>query len=213
MGTKDRILGVSLDLFNEERDRDHAALDIANAIGISPGNLYYHFKGKDAIISALFQNFEDEILMILSGADDGIRTIDDLWVYNYIILEEIYDFRFFYRNLDTMLQRYPDLAVRFRAILSYKQAAIDRIIDTLTQETLVAIDEQLRPVLRNQILMTMTFWLSYESMQSPDEAIEDEAMIIHKTVFQIMAMVVPYMGEAGFAALRQLTQYYANVRV
>mgnify|MGYP006189992069 CR=1 FL=1 len=50
MKTRDRILEVSLLLFNEEGESGLSSVDIANALEISPGNLYYHFKGKDAII-------------------------------------------------------------------------------------------------------------------------------------------------------------------
>ena len=58
MKTRDRILHVSLLLFNDEGEAQQTAVDISNALGISPGNLYYHFKGKDAIIRALFDAFE-----------------------------------------------------------------------------------------------------------------------------------------------------------
>ncbi|MEO1474668.1 MAG: TetR/AcrR family transcriptional regulator, partial [Pseudomonadota bacterium] len=105
MRTRDRILETSLDLFNDEGETEQTAVDIANALDISPGNLYYHFKGKDAIIRALFDNFETEMKTILRGSRGRIASLEDNWVYTYIILEEIYDFRFFFRALSVLLDR------------------------------------------------------------------------------------------------------------
>ncbi|MEO1027968.1 MAG: TetR/AcrR family transcriptional regulator, partial [Pseudomonadota bacterium] len=81
MKTRDRILSVSLTLFNEEGEADQTALDIANALEISPGNLYYHFRGKDAIIHALFDRFEEEMMIILNGAKTKLETLEDYWVF------------------------------------------------------------------------------------------------------------------------------------
>ncbi|MGA1343220.1 MAG: TetR/AcrR family transcriptional regulator, partial [Hyphomonas sp.] len=75
MKTRDRILEVSLLLFNEEGEGVLSSVDVANALEISPGNLYYHFRGKDAIIRALFDRFEEEMRVILRGSKGGLASI------------------------------------------------------------------------------------------------------------------------------------------
>ena len=70
MKTKDRILQYSLQLFNEEGEQNVTPVDIANVLEISPGNLYYHFKGKDPIIHQLFLDFEEEFRMVLHAPID-----------------------------------------------------------------------------------------------------------------------------------------------
>ena len=64
MSTKERILDASLALFNELGERKVTTNHIASHLQISPGNLYYHFKNKQAIIFALFERYEERVLEI-----------------------------------------------------------------------------------------------------------------------------------------------------
>lgn len=205
MKTRDRILHISRTLFNEEGEADQSAVDIANVLGISPGNLYYHFKGKDAIIHALFDEFEEEMMMILRGSRGAITSIQDSWVYTYIIFEEIYDFRFFYRNLGALLARYPDLARRFGGLLGEKRTSIRSLLEDLRSADLISFAPAMSNMLEEQMLMTATCWLSMDQIEGNKLSSKH---LIHKTVYQMMTLIVPYMGEAGFAALKAMSAYY-----
>ena len=184
MKTRDRILQTSLLLFNQEGEAPQTAVDISNALEISPGNLYYHFKGKDAIIRTLFGAFEDEMRIILRGSKGGVTSIEDNWVYLYIILEEIYDFRFFYRDLGVLLDRYPDLAVRFHALVAEKRRTITRVLHDLAESDVLQLDLRLKAALTDQIMMSITFWLANDSIGNE---VHDGPSLIHKTVFQVMS--------------------------
>ena len=209
MKTRDRILEVSLLLFNEEGEAQLSSVDIANALEISPGNLYYHFKGKDAINRALFDRFEEEMRVILRGSKGGVASLEDNWVYIYILLEEIYDFRFFYRDLAGLLARYPDLAVRFRSLVAGKRQMIARILSDLERLGLLTVDARLREPLTDQIITTLTFWLAGDALT---KEVHDGPALIHKTVFQVMCLMVPYMGEAGPAALGRMVRHFEKTR-
>ena len=208
MKTRDRILHTSLLLFNVEGEAQQTAVDISNALSISPGNLYYHFKGKDAIIRALFDSFEEEMRVILRGSRGRVTSIEDNWVYIYIILEEVYDFRFFYRNLGVLLDRYPDLAVRFRSLVAEQRMTILSVLGDLAKAGVLTIDPRLKEALTDQIMMTLTFWLEADTLNRKDH---DGAELIHRTVFQVMCLIVPYMGETGFDALSRMIEYRERI--
>ncbi|MFK7976697.1 MAG: TetR family transcriptional regulator, partial [Halioglobus sp.] len=110
MKTRDRILHTSLLLFNEEGEAETTTIDIANEMDISPGNLYYHFKGKDQIIAKLFAQYELAISNTLAAPlekpiSDSAGAVEDNWYYLYVVMEEMYQYRFLYHNLDNILQR------------------------------------------------------------------------------------------------------------
>lgn len=198
MKTRDRILDVALNLFNDEGEAAQTAVDIANALDMSPGNLYYHFKGKEPIIEALFDRFEEEMQIILGGSPGAVTSIEDNWVFIYIVLEEIYDFRFFYRNIGDMMERYPNMAARFRRILALKRKAIFEVLGALEKRDIVEVEKPLREHLVKQMVATLTFWLSHDLLEGEQR---NGPRLIHDTVLQFMLLVVPYMGDAGHEAM------------
>jgi AcrR family transcriptional regulator len=56
--TVEKILLISLDLFNSQGVRSIGSVDITNELDISPGNLHYHYEGKDDIINILVDRYE-----------------------------------------------------------------------------------------------------------------------------------------------------------
>ena len=59
--TRDRIVEASLELFNAQGERSVTTNHIAAHLGMSPGNLYYHFRNKQAIIAELFAQYEAQV--------------------------------------------------------------------------------------------------------------------------------------------------------
>ena len=74
--TRERILELSLRLFNDFGEPNVNTTLISDEMNISPGNLYYHFKNKDDIINCIFQQFEREIDKLLSVPQD--RTANEM---------------------------------------------------------------------------------------------------------------------------------------
>ncbi|MFI6575334.1 TetR/AcrR family transcriptional regulator [Nocardiopsis sp. NPDC050513] len=56
MGTRDRIVDAANRLFYEQGFEPTSFATIAEAVGISRGNFYYHFKTKDDILDAVIES-------------------------------------------------------------------------------------------------------------------------------------------------------------
>ena len=197
--TKEKILKTALGLFNNEGESAVSSVDIASVIGISPGNLYYHYKGKDEIIVELFTDFEEEIRQVLSSPVNEPLKLEDNWVYLYIIFEEIFDFRFFYKNQSELIDRIPALRSKFSRILSLKEKTAQALLSTLESQGHLQFDEGEKPALAGRIAQHFTFWLQYHDLRygtAPPKSLIDQG------VFMTLIQITPYWTHgSGYAEL------------
>lgn len=204
MKTRDRILQFSLQLFNEEGEQNVTPVDIANVLDISPGNLYYHFKGKDPIIHQLFADFEEEFKMVLNAPIDKPLELSDNWVYFYILFEEIADFRFFYRNLQSILERYPDLESRFGRLVRQKIRTMASIIDTLNTSGFIQISATEAEQMAERFALQLTYWPTYQTLLDSDVS---TPVSIHRGVFGMISQLTPYVVDGAAEFLQLLTDF------
>ena len=76
--TRDRILDISLAMFNERGEPNVTTNHIADELEISPGNLYYHFRNKDDIIEQLFQRYEERMDSALVAPEGRLPNLEDV---------------------------------------------------------------------------------------------------------------------------------------
>jgi AcrR family transcriptional regulator len=133
--TRDKILAAARTLFNAQGVSALSALDLATAMGISPGHLYYHFKGKPEIVAALMAEHEREISAVLEAALTDCKgrnaTIETLWTHVHILVEEAFDARFFYREAGALARLHPDIAPAIRRVANAERAALAGMIAAL----------------------------------------------------------------------------------
>ncbi len=137
MKTRDKILAAARTLFNEQGVSALSALDLATAMGISPGHLYYHFKGKPEIVAALMAGHEAEIAAVLDAALADCKgrkaTIETFWTHVHILVEEAFDARFFYREAGAMVRLHPDIPPVARRIATAERAALASMLSALAK--------------------------------------------------------------------------------
>src|SRR4051794_34738540 len=126
--TAERILEVTLDLFNRFGEPNVSTTAISAELDISPGNLHYHYRAKDHLINALFGRF-DQALRALLEAAGGVRDVEDAWFFLHTLFELIWQYRFLYRDLNDLLSRNRRLETEFQAILEAKAGAIRALLD------------------------------------------------------------------------------------
>jgi AcrR family transcriptional regulator len=211
--TRDRILDTSLRLFNVEGEAHTTTIDIAGELDISPGNLYYHFKGKDQIIAELFEQFELALGQTLQAPleeplDQGKGQLENNWYYLYVVLEELYQYRFLYHNLDDLLRRYPKLSRGFRRIVGRKRAALAAIINNVLSESQISLSGIQMEALVENLTLHLTYWLNYDRLLHNERP---AALSIHQGVLQLMTMIAPYLGEDQMDFYRECESIYAGM--
>lgn len=204
---------TSLALFNEEGEANTTTIDIANELDISPGNLYYHFKGKDQIIDELFQQYELALGSTLAApiekplsASQG--DVEANWYFLYVVMEEMYQYRFLYHNLDNLLQRYADIRRRFKRLIQLKRTALFAICQSLLEQSVIAARGQQLLGLVDNMTLTLNFWLNYDQLLHGERPPQ---ITIHQGVLQLMTMVAPYLGDEELSFYTDCEGIYASM--
>lgn len=112
--TKTRILDVALALFNEQGTTPVTTNHLAEALSMSPGNLYYHYRNKAEIVRALFGRITAAWgvnYAIPAGTTPDITMMERMVAGNFAIQAR---YRFFFRDLTLLLNADPELAATYR---------------------------------------------------------------------------------------------------
>ncbi|MCP5158396.1 MAG: TetR/AcrR family transcriptional regulator [Gammaproteobacteria bacterium] len=207
MKTRDRILRASLQLFNEHGEPRITTNHIADELDISPGNLYYHFRNKDEIIWLLFQQFERQIGTALQVPERRVPDMEDMWLYLHLVFENIWEYRFFYRDLDNILSRNKKLRTHFRRILERKVSTATAICKGLVEaDVMNASSEDIAALSRN-IAVIATYWLNFQRISALSSQGNDSDYLA-LGVYQVLSLVAPFLKGEAQALLRQISQEY-----
>ena len=123
--TAERILGVTLELFNRFGEPNVSTTLISSELNISPGNLYYHFPAKDELVNALFTRYETALNELLSAAP-GVHDVEDAWFFMHTLFELVWQYRFLYRDLNDLLSKNRRLEAQIKDGLLHKTTAFRR---------------------------------------------------------------------------------------
>src|SRR6478672_2968291 len=137
--TAERILEVTLALFNRFGEPNVSTTLISAELNISPGNLYYHYPAKDELINSLFDRYEKSLDELL-GAAENVRHIEDAWLFFHMLFELIWQYRFLYRDLNDLLSKNRRLETHFQFVLRNKTRAVKSVLDGLARGSAIRID-------------------------------------------------------------------------
>jgi AcrR family transcriptional regulator len=208
--TRERILELSLRLFNEFGEPNITTTVIAEEMNISPGNLYYHFRNKDDIVNSLFTQFEAEIERMLAVPADRRPNIEDVWMYLHLMFELVWSYRFFYRDLSDLLSRNRKLELHFKQIVAHKiKVARQLCVGLRGDKALEASDLEIDALATNMVIVA-TYWLSYEYVRNPRKFSEQQAMTdaLARGCYQVLSLIGPYLRGETHVRFRKLTEDY-----
>lgn len=207
--TAERILEVTLDLFNRFGEPNVSTTLISAELGISPGNLYYHYPAKDELINALFNRYEKALSELL-GAVDNVRDVEDAWLFFHMLFELIWQHRFLYRDLNDLLSKNRKLETHFQNVLAQKTQAMQGMLGGLQQSG--ALQMQVREAVptANAMVVLLSYWLSFEYVRDPRNALEPERAgeALMRGAFHVLGLLLPYLEPSSRDHLFRLAGKY-----
>jgi AcrR family transcriptional regulator len=184
MKTRDKILEVALDLFNQQGTAAVSTNHIAAATGISPGNLYYHFRNKEDIIRGVFDLMEsasrDGFCAITGGMSNlGVEVFEETFRFICQFNER---FSFFKRELPVLVMCDQQLKERFQLVHQETLGLIRVLVDsTVDSGALLPLSDSDRSLLAEMCWMLTLFWPNYlvvTGQESSEEGLERGIEII-----------------------------------
>ena len=207
--TAERILEVTLDLFNRFGEPNVSTTLISAELRISPGNLYYHYPAKDELINALFDRYERALNELLPAAEQ-VANVEDAWLFLHMLFELVWDSRFLYRDLNDLLSKNRRLETHFQTVLRNKGRAMQQLIAGLQRGGALAISLDEAAPLATSMVVLATYWLSYEYVSDPRHALEPEtaARALGRGAFHVLSLLLPHLESDSRQHLHRLAGAY-----
>ena len=191
--TYSRIVEASLMLFNEEGERNISTNHIAAHLGISPGNLYYHFRNKDEIIVQLFKRYSEDLLHYLRRVVLP-KNVCDAIRYMAGIYDVMWRYRFLFSDVNALLARSAELLGEHNNFTHAKVSPL--LVELLTQlnkEGIIRADATAMNDLALNIWMITKYWFDFDSSMRGRAKLTEDSKVrgVHRT----LSLLRPYLIE------------------
>lgn len=199
--TKERILRAARLLFNEEGESNVAMVDVAAVLDISPGNLYYHYRGKEQLIPILVEQFESKLSGLELADFSALESREDRWAYCFLVMDTLYQYRCVHRMDAVHFDR--GLAKRYRRIQLSLANIVERVIIEIRAEAALIdnseFDDTDIRMLAENISLYMLAWVCYPGF---NYNVKSESAHLHRGIYRMCHQVA--------AALPRRKEYLAD---
>ncbi len=167
--TRERILSAAAALFTEHGVQAVSTNRIAGAAGVSPGNLYYWYADREAIVRTLYDRFlaeHDELWRALDGTAAGLeRLLAALAAQAHISAR----YRWLVRDLVGLVHSDPELEATYRDVRTRRLAQFGAVARAWRAAGLVrgVDDERLDDVVGALWVLSETWW-PFAELDEPD---------------------------------------------
>jgi AcrR family transcriptional regulator len=201
-GTARRILDHARDAFNERGVAAVGIREIARELGLSPGNVSYHFPTKEALVAALAGEVHaaNDALVQGPAAPLDFAAVDAIL---RTIMRRDLEHRWFMAEYVGLLRALPALGPLHRTMQRGRERRVDALLDRLVEAGLLDAERtrRARARLRRQLLTQVFFWLPAAIVAAPEG---DPAERLDDHAAAALALFLPCCTAAGRRQLEAL---------
>jgi AcrR family transcriptional regulator len=207
--TRERIIQASLELFNAQGERNVTTNHIAAHLGISPGNLYYHFRNKQAIIAELFALYESQVDTFLRRPEGRALTVQDKTFYLEALLAAMWHYRFLHRDLEHLLDSDAALAERYRLFAQRCLAQAQEVYQGFVEAGILLMNPAQIEALTLNSWIIMTSWVRFlcTTRNKPGDLSQE---MLRRGIYQVLTLEGGYITPQAREAVEAL---YAKLHV
>lgn len=180
LSTRDLILDVAIVLLNERGESVVTSVDLATEMNISPGNLYYHFKGKEEIIEELYAQFHARLLLVLqeitaTANGDSKQTLAALCVVSDILQQ----FKFISHDITGIHERYPSLRRSLSRMMTLLHQSLLALTKLVLEKYKVSNIPKSARLLADNLMYTLINYDAYASLINTEQPSETTSIEEH----------------------------------
>ena len=159
--TKDRILNASLRLFNENGYDTVTTARISEEVGISEGNLWYHFRTKKDLVKthqyALIRRIDTRLAIKFTP-----ETVLDAYIqFNRLIFEEVWEYQFLYRDQTEFGRTDPEIEQKVARVYERTVAILQKMYRQMIEAGHLTIPEDEIAPLADNVWIVIRYWPSF----------------------------------------------------
>jgi len=193
--TKVIILETALDLFNTQGLSKVTLRTIANNMGISQGNLNYHFKKREDIIEALYFQLIDRINESMSQIVENDNILKVLLDMSQSVMFNLFAYRFIMLDFVQIMRENGRIKLHFQALQKLREEQFLTFFEVLISAGVMekeTLPNEYRN-LCNRLQILGDFWISSAEISKgklSKKSISKYGEIINQSIY-------PYMTEKG----------------
>jgi AcrR family transcriptional regulator len=193
--TRLKVLVAARELFNERGTAAVSTNHIAAEAGISPGNLYYHFRDKQQIIRALFDRYSGELDNRWTPDHDAGKNVATLGQNLAETANLGWQYRFFQRELMVLLRADPQLRAAYDVVYERRFSELRTFAQELVLQNMVRVPR----LPRTLDDMIAALWLIADGWQSFLDLTGDPAdqQQVARVTDLMMVVIEPYLTDEG----------------
>jgi AcrR family transcriptional regulator len=145
-------LETALEMFNRFGEPNVSTTAISTEMGISPGNLYYHYPAKDELVNALFERHRQALAPLLMASGD-VHDVEDAWFFLHSLFEGLWQHRFLYRNLNDLLSRNRQLETHLQSLIRQMIDSLKYLLESMRSQGLNMQTQEVPAMATNMVVL------------------------------------------------------------
>ena len=202
MKTKQKIINQAIASFNVAGIKNVTNRDLAKSLGISSGNLDYHFKNKEELLKAIYQKMREEITINYEEKNNSTNPFIN---FNELLLSlESFQIKYSFFNLDVLeiSRNFPEVNTLLKSTLLIRKNQMTHFFRLFMEKKYFKDELSSGRYMRLQhtIRILITFWKSQQEVLAHFTSAQNCNMTTY-----IWELLIPHMTKKGLNSFNSLT--------
>ncbi len=191
--TKDKIISVAIRMYNESGINGVTSRHIAAEMGISHGNLDYHYRTKEELVRAIYDKMREDASESYTVRKSNTSSLEHF----HRMISELEEFQYRYRffNLDVLeiSRSFPQVNNKIQETFTLRRQQVSQLFEDFRDDGYMSFtDEDVLERVQHILRMMIIFWRSQLEILSSYKFQQKGEM-----TRLIWTLVLPYLTKAG----------------